>query len=215
MITGREIGERFIRAVEISMRSFASVGPKVARRAVWIEYQYTQGDKNGWGAERLAEERKDFWSTMRTPSAREISEAEETQQWLFYIDKEHERQCLTAWAWCMARRQSFKDWCAEQGFHVETGRRRKERAILRILLAMSRKPLQHNEIDVNAMLPDIGEMSDKHANIAEGVTHWRADDAKPKMVCDFDQRLMVFDWADKQNERRKQRDAERRKRTAA
>lgn len=214
MITGREIGERFIRAVEISMRSFSSVGPKVPRRAAWIEFQYTQADKNGWGAERLAEERKDFWSTLRIPSAREISEAEETQQWLRFVENESERCCLTAWAWCLARKESFKDWCGRTGIHPETGRRRKERAIVRILLALSRKPLQHNEIDLHGLLPDEAEMSDKHVNIAEGVTHWRQEDARP-MACDFDSALERFDWADKQNERRRQREAERRKRQAA
>lgn len=81
-MTGRDIGERFIRAVEISMVSFATVGPSVSSRAAWIE------DKNGWGAKRLAEERNDFWATMRTPTARDISEAEETQGWLSHVTDE-------------------------------------------------------------------------------------------------------------------------------
>lgn len=208
MITGRDIGERFIRAVEISMISFASVGPRAPKKAAWIEYQYTQADKNGWGAERLAEDRKQFWSTMRTPSAREISEAEETQEWLSFVNNEDERCALSSWAWCLARRRSFKDWCRQVGIHPETGRRRKERAILRILLNISSKPLQHNEIDVSFLLPDEPEISDKHAIIAEGATHWQDAEAKP-MACYFDTDLSRFDWADAQNERRRQREARR------
>lgn len=42
------------------------------------------------------------------------------------IDDESERRCLTAWAWCPARKGFFKNWCKEEGIHPETGRRRKE-----------------------------------------------------------------------------------------
>lgn len=208
MMTGRDIGERFIRAIEISIRSFSAAGPRVSSRAAWIEYPYTQADKNGWGAVRLAEERKDFWVTMRAPSARDISEAEETQGWLSHVTDESERRCLTAWAWCAARKRFFKDWCKEEGIHPETGRRRKERAILRILLFLGCKPLQHNEIDVSALLPDAPEISDKHAIIAEAATHWRDTDAKP-MACYFDTDHSGFDWSAKQNVRRRQREARR------
>ncbi|NLS03606.1 hypothetical protein HGP14_09570 [Rhizobium sp. P32RR-XVIII] len=190
------------------MVSFASVGPRVSSRAAWIEYPYTQADKNGWGAERLAEERKAFWATMRTPTARDITEAEETQGWLSHVPDESERRCLTAWAWCSARKRFFKDWCREEGIHPETGRRRKERAILRILLVIGCKPLQHNEIDINALLPDDPEISDKDVIIAEGATHWRDAEAKPT-ACDFDMTLERFDWAEAQNARRRQREARR------
>lgn len=214
MITGREIGERFIRAVQI-MEGLYHVGPGGGSGS-WIAIPYTQADKNGWGSERLAAERQAFWNSINnSPRPWEVSEAEETMGWLSYVDNEEERLGLTAWARCMAQGGIFKDWCKRSGFHPETGRRRKERAILRILLAFSRKPLQHNEINVCALLPDTPEIGDKHVNIAEASTHWRDHDAKPKMVCDFDQKLMQFDWAEKQNARRRERDAERRKRQAA
>lgn len=215
MITGREIGERFIRSVEVSMWAFSSAGPKMPNKAAWVDYRYTQADKNGWGAERLAQERKDFWQTVsRTPSAREITEAEETQTWLKFVEDESERRCLTAWAWYSARKSFFKDWCKSEDIHPETGRRRKERAVLRILLALDRKPLQHNEIDVSTLLPDTPEISDKYVNIAEDAsTHWRTEDAKP-LACNFDKTLERFEWAEAQNARRRQREAERRKEEA-
>lgn len=213
MITGREIGERFIRAVQI-MEGLYRVGPSGGSGS-WIAIPYTQADKNGWGSERLAAERQAFWNSVNnSPRPWEVSQAEETMGWLSYVTNQDERLCLTAWARCMARDGIFKDWCKRQGIHPETGRRRKERAIVRILLALSRKPLQHNEIDLSSLLPDAVEMSDKHVNIAEGVTHWRREDARP-MACDFDSALDRFDWAEKQNERRRQREAERRKRHAA
>ncbi|TLX12128.1 hypothetical protein [Rhizobium sp. MHM7A] len=207
MITGRDIGERFIRAVQI-MGGLYSVGPSQSR-AAWVEIPYTQADKNGWGSERLAAERQAFWNSINhSPKPWEITEAEEALGWLKYVEDENERLCLTSWARCMATKLVFKDWCKRAGIHPETGRRRKERAILRILLALSRKPFQHNEIDVSALLPDAPEIGDKDVIIAENVTHWRAPDAKPSAF-EFDDSLRDFSWAEAQNERRKQREAKR------
>ncbi|MDW9726319.1 hypothetical protein GOB91_29160 [Sinorhizobium meliloti] len=205
MITGREIGERFIRAVQI-MEGLYRVGPSRGGSA-WFDIPYTQSDKNGWGSERLAAERQAFWNSINNaPRPWEITQAEETMGWLVHVTDESERKCLTTWALCMATEGIFKDWCKRVGIHPETGRRRKERAILRILLALTRKPLQHNEIDVSTLLPDTPEISDKNINIDnDAPRNWMAEDARP-MACDFDTDLDGFDWAEKQNERRRQRE---------
>lgn len=208
MMTGREIGERFICAVEIS-EGWRRPGPS-SSSAAWVEYPYTQADKNGWGTERLAEERKAFWNSInRAPKPWEITQAEETLSWVRYIGKEDERICLMAWARCMASKAFFKDWCKNHRIHPETGRRRKERAIVRILLAIDCKALQHNEIDVSGLLPDAPEISDIDVNMGEGAAAWIAPQGKT-MACDFDTALDNFEWARKQNERRREREKKRR-----
>lgn len=213
MMKGREIGERFIRAVEIS-EGWYSDRPGGGGSA-WVAYPYTQADKNGWGTERLAEERRAFWSELaKSPKPWEVTEAEQTLSWLDHIKSEAERRCLMGWARCMASNIYFKDWCKDEGIHPETGRRRKERAILRILLALDCNVLQHNEIDVSALLPDEPEMGDKNVIIGEGATNWIAEHGRP-MACDFDSDLGNFDWATKQNERRRQREAKKREKQAA
>lgn len=213
MITGREIGERFIRAVQI-MEGLYSVGPSKGGSG-WVAIPYTQADKNGWGSERLAAERQAFWNSInRAPKPWEISQAEETLDWLRYVGDENERLSLMSWARCMATEGIFKDWCKARHIHPETGRRRKERAILRILLALDRRGTQHNEINILGLLPDPAENSYNGVNIGEEATHWMAEGAKP-MACDFDVGLHTFSWAEKQNERRRQREAEKRKRQAA
>lgn len=214
MMTGRDIGERFIRAVQI-MEGLYSVGPSSGGSS-WIAIPHTQADKNGWGTERLAQERQAFWNSInRAPKPWEITQAEETLGWLSHVSDENERRCLMSWAYCMAADGFFKDWCKAKGIHPETGRRRKERAILRILLAFDCKPLQHNEIDVSSLLPDTPEISDKDANIDDDTPKsWMASDAKP-MACDFDSDMNGFDWSDKRNEMRRQREAEKRKKQAA
>jgi hypothetical protein len=214
-MNGRDIGERFIRAVEIGQRVFSDDGPKIPRKAAWIEFAHTHADKNGWGTEALAQERKAFWNAIsKAPTARQISEAEETQSWLQFVENEDERVCLTMWAYCLATKSFFKDWCKEEGITYETGRRRKERAILRILLAFNCGISQHNEIEVSALLPDTPEISDKSDIIGEGATHWISEAGRP-LACDFDSALGNFDWAEKQNERRRQREAKRRRQQEA
>lgn len=214
MITGREIGERFIRAVQI-MEGLYSVGPSSGGGS-WMAIPYTQADKNGWGSERLAAERQAFWNSINhSPKPWEVTQAEETLTWLSHVDSALERVSLMSWARCMATEEIFKVWCKEHGVHPETGRRRKERAILRIMLFLDRKSPQHNEIDISSLLPDTPISGDKGVTIADDApTHWRTPDARPS-ICNFDKTLQKFDWADKQNERRRQRDAAMRKRQAA
>jgi hypothetical protein len=214
MITGREIGERFIRAVQIAERLY-HVGNGPSGRAAWPLYNYTQADKNGWGTERLAAERQAFWNSLNhAPKRWEISQAEETQTWLRFVDDENERLCLVSWARCMASNAFFQDWCRSQRISRETGRRRKERAILRIMLGLDCKVLQHNEIDLSSLLQDQGEISDIDANIGEGATAWMSTKNRP-MACDFDSDLSNFDWARKQNERRRAREKKKRQTEAA
>ncbi|MBZ5761569.1 hypothetical protein LAV84_18365 [Rhizobium sp. VS19-DR104.2] len=214
MITGKEIGDRFIRSVEVIEKLY-SIGPSQAKSA-WMDIPYTQADKNGWGSERLADERKAFWNSLkRSPRPWEITEAEETQDWLRHVTSEDERLCLMGWARCMALDGIFKDWCKAEGIHVETGRRRKERAILRILLALDSKPLQHNENHVLTLLPDTPDLGDKDVILEnDAPRNWMAEDAKP-LACEFDEGLRNFSWAEKQNERRRQREAQNRKKQAA
>lgn len=205
MITGREIGERFIRAVQI-MEGLYRVGPSRGGSS-WISVPYTQADKNGWGSERLAAERTAFWNSIdNSPKPWEITEAEETIGWLSFVRDEGERLALTSWSRCMAMGFVFKDWCRQESIHPETGRRRKERAILRILLAREGKPLQHNDKAILELLPDPPVLGDKYVNIAEDAPeYWRGEDARP-MACDFDTDLDGFSWAAKQNERRRERE---------
>lgn len=205
MMTGREIGERFIRAVQITEHIYGD-GP-TKTRAAWMDVIHSQADKNGWGAERIEAERKAFWNSINNaPKPWEISEAEETLSWVSFVDKEDERLALMAWSRCMATEAIFKDWCKANSIASETGRRRKERAILRIMLAKGRKPLQHNDIDVESLLPDEPILGDKTVILADDAPlFWRDQSSKP-LACNFDTDLAGFDWAQKRNELRRKRE---------
>lgn len=204
MMDAKEIQERFIRAAEIG-RYREHVGGPARDGNCWLPIIHTQKDMNGWGSERLKEERDRFWKGQSVPQSWEISAAEETLGWLSNITDENERRALMAWADCMATKRVFQDWCEREGISRETGRRRKERAILRIMLALTRKPLQHNENDILDMLHDEPDLVHK----TDTIRVLRPDDAKP--ICGFDLDLCDFSWAEAQNAKRRQREAAKRR----
>lgn len=198
MMDAKEIQERFIRAAEIG-RYREHVGGPARDGNKWMPFIHEYKDIKGWGEERRQINREEFFERLKIPKSWEISEAEETLGWLSYIAKEDERRALMAWSDCMATKRLFQDWCSREGITRETGRRRKERAILRIMLALSRKPLQHNENDILSMLRDEPDLVHK----SDTIRVLRPDDAKP--ICGFDVGLRDFSWAEAQNAKRRQR----------
>lgn len=214
-----DIAERMIEAAEISLHSYDPVGPKKLK-AQAMPYVHSYADKMGWGGERLAEERKDFWQSLtRNPTARQVSEADEALSWLALVDDQKQRSALAAWVDCNASgRRYFKDWCFAQGIHPETGRRRKDRALFAILAKMVRKPLVNNDNADLDLLPDDPEtdyFADKirdRVRTKDGIGSWWQDGAFQPIIAGAQH---DFSWAEKRNEQRRQRRAAMLKKQAA
>lgn len=211
-----DIAERLIQAAEIEEASARHMyGPKKAK-SLALPYSHTQAEMNGWGTERLAEERKEFWESLANrPTARQISEAEEAWSWYALVENEDQRSALAAWVRCMANsREHFQDWCFENGIHPETGRRRKDRALARISAHLSRSVVQNNDIGGFGVLPDTPEISDVEATFEamapkqNGLRSWASDTAFTSIFSDAP---ADFSWAQKRNEMRRQREARKRK----
>lgn len=213
-----EIAERLIEAAEISLHSYDPVGPKKLK-AQALPYLHSYTDKMGWGSERLAEERKDFWNSLtRNPTARQVSEAEEALSWLALVEDEGHRSALSAWVDCNAGgRRYFKDWCFAVGIHPETGRRRKDRALFAILANLARKPLVNNDNGDLGQLPDTPEtdyFTDKirdRVQTKDGITAWWQDGAFQPIIAGAKH---DFSWSNKRNEQRRQRAAMLKKQAA-
>ncbi|MFC5385174.1 hypothetical protein ACFPLB_04240 [Aquamicrobium segne] len=216
-----EIAERLIVAAEIEGASVRHLYGPQKPRSVSLPYEHSQADKNGWGTERLEEDRKEFFENLaRQPSARQISEAEEAWGWFALVESELERAALSAWVRCMAdnKRQHFQDWCKKNGIHRETGRRRKDRALMRISTQLSRSDAQHCNFSRSHLLHSGAE--NKHISDTVEIdmsetlsaTSWMADGAFARVLPD---RFDDFSWAEKRNERRRQREAAKRKKEAA
>jgi hypothetical protein len=224
-----EIAERFIRAAEVERHSPEHVGP-APLRAQQLPYVHTYEDKLNWrkeqgdklerGSDPLSEERKAFWEKLGImPTAQELSQLEGLYDLLMMVDDHGERRALLAWARSKVGGKAFRRWCFQvEGIHPETGRRRKDRALTRISDRLSRSDAQHSENDRSPLLhsgPEIGDVLDtveEDAGKRNGLNNWAAEDAFTSFLAD---QKHDFSWAEKRNQLRRQRQAERRKNEAA
>lgn len=237
-----QIAETFIRAAEIDRNSREHVGP-AALRAQQLPYVHDQADKNGWGKAKeqrildrrgrliqgdwldenedpLAAERRAFWERVgRQPTSAELAAIEIIFDLLRAADDEAERRALLAWSRAKAGGKSFRRWCFQtEGIHEATGHRRKDRALAKIERRLSGSMAQHGEsapVGVLMRGHEIGDVSDTIAEDAgerEGLNSWMSDSAVSVFRSDgpFD-----FSWAEKRNERRRRREAKKRKATKA
>lgn len=239
----REIQDRLISA-ETTIRELSEgrVGP-APLRAQQLPYVHTRKDRNGWGKrpgekDQLLKEdsdahsiyRREFWEQFEPdPTPEEISIANQVKDWVMLVDDEAERRSLQAWVRAMAGGKSFARWCKTvEHIAVMTGRRRKNRAINKIMMQLSGKTDLHDEIGPKGVLPVTPEIGDVSATLASdaqgqetGLTSWADDDAfQPIYYTPIGRGSEVevdgdFTWAKRRNERRRQREAAKRKKEAA
>lgn len=202
-----EIAERFIEACRVDLSSGTAPGPRRVK-SVALPYSHDWNDKAGWGSERLAEDRKQFWEKLSSqPTAADISEADRTMAWLSCVPDDSERACLVAWASAHVGGESFKQWCFRQGFHPMTGTRRKDRALEHICLALGGSIIQHGEMAHEGVLIATPEISDVDAILS--------DLAPYRVPFVENEPEGAFSWAAKRNERRRQREAKRKREKVA
>lgn len=254
----REIQDRLIGA-ETVMRELSEgrVGP-APLRAQQLPYVHTDADMRNWGhrrgdkrsidpkanACRLRKEddeaysilRQEFWEQFDPgPTPEDVSIANQIKAWVMLVDDDGERRALQAWVRAMAGGRSFARWCKNvEHIAVMTGRRRKNRAVEKILAQLSGKADLHCENGPEGVLPVTTEISDVSPTLASnasgeetGLTSWWADDAfqpfiKVREVINehiaiqtVDAPQSEFNWAKRRNEIRRQREAKRRKKQAA
>ncbi|MCZ4500971.1 MAG: hypothetical protein JWQ74_3526 [Marmoricola sp.] len=209
-MTAEEITELFIRAAETDRRL-----PNTARparlKAQALPYVYDYKDMAGWGSERLEEERQSFWDARSTRlRTADIADWERCNELIILIDDESQRRCLWHWSIAKAGGRPFSKWCrSEEHIHPETGSRRKDRAVYQITFALARNGLQNNEYGQSSMLPVAPQIADIHVSIEDDAPKhsWMADGAFNPV---FNLGSHKFDWAEKRNEQRRQREAKKR-----
>ncbi|UXT27226.1 hypothetical protein [Agrobacterium tumefaciens] len=234
-----EIVDLFIKGSTIEKRLPSDFVRPDPLRAQSIPYIHTEADMRGWFAvkgrtrsERIAnrkkegdqqedgdlgryvEERMKLWDPdHQRLEATDVSDWERRFTLIAMVSVEKNRRALWAWSKAKAGWLPFTKWCKREGIHEMTGQRRKDKAIAE-LVHLLREGVQHSENGQNAVLPlppVFWHVSDNIAANApkEEKTVHREEDARP-MACYFDSDLTDFDWAIKQNAKRKQRE-ERRK----
>lgn len=218
-----QIAALFIRAAEVERALPERVGP-APLRAQQLPYIHTFTDKAGWrkepgdklekGADPLTEERKAFWERMgMMPTADEQRALDGLYNMLVLVDDDGQRRALLAWARSKVGGKSFRRWCFKvEGIHPETGRRRKDRALARISAQLGRGGVQNSAEDVSPLLHSGGENEHIPDTIAEDATSretlnsWMSENAKLAVGGEPD-----FSWAQKRWERRRRREAAKKK----
>ena len=176
-----EIAQRFIEAADTELR----LPPPRARPAgfgsPWPSYVHTVADMNGWGTERLAEERR-LISRRLPPSADAISRHEECLVWTAEIIPEDRRHLVWAWAFSLTSGRSFRGWCRARGMAHTTAINRVNRVFDLISIEIRRNGGSMRHADVSSVGPIDPESAIGDAMIGDrmaGATVWRADDAIP------------------------------------
>lgn len=225
-----EIAETFIRAAEIE-RLMPNTGEKPRQfggyALPWIR---TFEDKLNWrkeigdslhrGDDPLSEERQAFTDGRSAKvTAEDVSLWERCIRWTTeLLDDPRERRSLWAWAFAKAGGKPFAKWCRRiEHIHEETGRRRKDRAVMRISAQLARSDVQNIENGHLGVLPvgaDFGDSDDilgGDVGRREGGNAWAADGAFTRLFTEDTD----FSWAEKRNKLRREREAKRRQHEAA
>lgn len=235
-MTGFEIAELFIRAAFIDTRLPDTARPKKLK-AAWVPFVHTAEDiqsriRTGDRHEKLEpgdnpfdEWLNEYWDEAKQKLTHaDIADWERCNDLIKLVGNEDNRRALWNWAIAKAGGRPFVKWCRTEGIQEMTGSRRKDRAILAIEAQLVRNTLENNDNSPLGMLPT--------GPVLEHITDTLAADMprKPKHACFADDafqpfivipergrtnELMVndsaFDWAKARNERRRKRDAEKRK----
>lgn len=202
-MTPEQIAELFIQAAETERRLPQTAKP-ARLKAMALPYVHDQKDQNGWGAERYADERADFFDAKSTRLTKnQVAVWELSLELVKIIRKPENRRALWAWASSKAGGMSVAKWSRTvENIHPETASRRAKAAITEIYRKLSSKADLHHKNRSIDVLPFEPEMGDKSTNIEV----WRPAESRP-LACFFDTDIAGMEYADIQNARRRERRA--------
>lgn len=202
-----QIAEIFIQAAETDRRLPNTAQP-TKLKAMALPYVHDHTDQNGWGAERYQQERSDFFDAKSTRLTKnEVRTWELAMELIKLVPSAKNRRALSAWATAKAGGMSLSRWSRTvEHVHPVTTQRRAKAAISRIHQTLCSNGDLHNGNRSIEVLPQEPEISDKKHNIEV----WRPDESRP-LRCDFDTDIAGREWAEIQNEKRRERQARKKK----
>ncbi len=122
---------RFVEACDTERR----LPPALRKQKVglWPEYAHSFEDMNGWGTERLAEERELRFKGS-PPTSAAITRHDEVMRWNteILLNARH-RHIVWGWARCRMRGSSFAAYCRRRGMVKITAYRHLNAAVERIV----------------------------------------------------------------------------------
>lgn len=171
-MTFAEVQELFVRAAYLFRQDMREdQRQQIGGSGPWPRYFHDKEDIAGWSAKdrkayeaRLARNGGDYGDARRSREA--IDLRQKATRMITLSSNENERRCLWAWAMAKAGGLPFVVWCDGEKIHVETGTRRKNRAITEIVVKdQSTAPLDSEQEDF-AVLPEPPETGHKTDTLA-------------------------------------------------
>lgn len=205
-MTADEVIELFVQAAEIDRRIPNTSRPAQVK-SMSLPYVADFNDMLGWGSERLEQERADFWDNVaKRLNPNDVTLWEKASDLIRHVPDQSQRRCLLHWSMAKAGGRPFSQWCHKvEGIHQETGRRRKDRAVLAIISHDNCVSGQSkHELDFAALLPQDPDPGINTVIIGKSRA-WMAEGTRP-LICDFDSDLGNFEWAEEMNARRRARE---------
>lgn len=205
-MTRDQIVETFIKAAEVDRKLPDTARPK-ALKAMSIGYVHTTADMNQWHAE---DKHAANWAWLDPAklknSTNDIGLWELSMELMKLVKVENQRRALWAWSVSRAGGMSLAKW-ARTVEHVgpATAQHRAMAAITKIHHYLCSNGHLHNEIDMNEVLRQDPEISDKQ----DIIEVWRPEESKP-LACFFDTDIAGMEYAEIQSAKRRERDARRR-----
>lgn len=205
-MTLEQIAELFIQAAETEKRLPQTAKP-ARLKAMALPYVHDQKDQNGWGSERYADERADFFDARSTRLTKnQVAVWELSMELIKLVRKPENRRALWAWANSKAGGVSMAKWARTiENVHPETVSRRAKASITEIHHKLECNGELHNQNDMEQVLPSTPEISDKTTTLR----FWRDEDARPVALA-FDTDIAGIEYAELMNARRRVREARRR-----
>lgn len=204
-MTEAEIIEIMVRAQEVDRKLPDTARPQTLK-AMSLGYVHTTAEMNGWFAE---DKHAANWSWLDPEKLRnsrnDIGLWEVAMELIKLVRKPENRRSLWAWASAKAGGMSVAKWARTvEHVHPETVSRRAKASITEIHHKLCSNSHLHNQNDMNEVLPDTPEISDKR----DIITVWRPEESKP-LACHFDTDIAGLQVADARNARRRELRARR------
>jgi hypothetical protein len=175
-MTFEEIQELFIRGAEVDRRLPNTARPKPLKSQS-LPFVHDWADINGWDAEdKKAREWEWLDPDQLKLTTKDVSDWERCMALIVRVERETDRRCLLHWAKAKAGGRPFNAWCRQEGIHPETGKRRKNRAILVIEASFVRNSTLDSEINALSQLTEAEQIWDKTDKLAKRA--WRDEEAQ-------------------------------------
>lgn len=158
------------------------------------------------------------FATFRAPARpREVSAMEEVCSWVAeHVHRPQDRRAVLAWARSKAGGERMKRWCAREGVHHNTGKRRADAAIASIAsrLGNDQELLRLAAIDVVVTVEAGSDterttLADCDRSAGPAPTAWRDDDAIPRAPHSDEEIAQAERARERHNERMRRRQRRR------